>query len=69
MNRNNITEWYGRIEEAQPFPDINYWQSQDDAKKFDAVREMVIEAYLIKGVDLRGSRLQRTVGGLQRGKS
>jgi hypothetical protein len=69
MTRSNITEWYGKIEDAKPFPDIEYWQSQDDAKKFDAVREMVIEAYLIKGVDLRGSRLQRAVGGLQRRKS
>ena len=69
MTRTNVTEWYGKIEDATPFPDIEYWQSQDDAKKFDAVREMVIEAYLIKGVDLRGSRLQRTVGGLQRRES
>ena len=69
MTRSSVTEWYGKIEDAKPFPDIEYWQSQDDAKKFDAVREMVIEAYLIKGVDLRGSRLQRTVGGFQRRKS
>ena len=61
-----MTEWYGRIEDAELFPDIEYWQAQDDTTKFNAVWEMVIEAHLIKGEDLRGARLQRTVGRLQR---
>ena len=66
MTKSNITEWYGRLEDAQPFPDLEYWQSQDDKTKFDAAWEMVIEAHLIKGEDLRESRLQRTIGALQR---
>ncbi|MGH9754842.1 MAG: hypothetical protein ACREA2_18855 [Blastocatellia bacterium] len=60
-----VTEWYGRLEEAEPFPDLDYWLSQDDAAKFDAAWEMVIEAHWIKGEDIRESRLQRSVGGLQ----
>ena len=39
---------------------------QDDAAKFDAAWEMVIEAHQIKGEDISESRLQRTVGGFQR---
>ncbi len=66
MTRRNITEWYGRLEDSEPFPDLEYWQSQDDETKFDAAWEMVIEAHLIKGEDLRESRLQRTIGSLQR---
>lgn len=61
-----VSEWYGRLEDAEPFPDLGYWLSQDDAAKFDAAWEMVIEAHQIKGEDIRESRLQRSVGGLQR---
>jgi hypothetical protein len=61
-----ITEWYGRLEDAETFPDLGYWLSQADAAKFDAAWEMVIEAHQIKGEDIRESRLQRSVGGLQR---
>jgi hypothetical protein len=60
------SEWYGRAEDVKSFPDIEYWQAQDDITKFDAVREMVMEAYLAKGVDLRGSRLQKTVESYKR---
>jgi hypothetical protein len=45
VTRENISEWYGRAEDVKSFPDIEYWQGQDDAKKFDAVHEMVMEAY------------------------
>lgn len=61
-----VTEWYGRQEDAELFPDLSYWLSQDDAAKFEAAWEMVIEAHQIKGEDISESRLQRTVGGLQR---
>ncbi len=61
-----LTEWYGRLEDAEPFPEIRYWQAQSDAAKFAAVWEMVLEAHQLKGEDLSESRLQRTIGGLQR---
>lgn len=61
-----VTEWYGRLEDAQPFPDLDYWQAQSDAAKFEAAWEMVLEAHQIKGEDISESRLQRSVGGLQR---
>ena len=66
MTQRTITEWYGKVEDAELFPDLAYWQAQDDKTKFDAVWEMVVEAHLIKGRNLRESRLQRTVGMLQR---
>lgn len=61
-----VTEWYGRLEDAQPFPDLDYWQAQSDAVKFEAAWEMVLEAHQIKGEDISESRLQRAVGGFQR---
>ncbi len=67
--KREMTVWYGRIEDAERYPDIDYWQSQPDAKKFDAAWQMVIEAYAIKGEDISELRLQRSVGGLQRRRS
>lgn len=65
MQERVIKEWYGRFEDAELFPDIEYWKHQSDLAKFDAAWDMVIEAHLIKGEDLRESRLQRAIGGLQ----
>jgi hypothetical protein len=61
-----VTEWYGRLEDAEPFPDLDYWLAQPDVAKLEAAWEMVLEAHQLKGEDLRESRLQRSVGGLQR---
>ena len=61
-----MTVWYGRREDAERYPDVAYWQSQPDEKKFEAAWQMVIEAYRIKGEDISELRLQRSVGGLQR---
>jgi hypothetical protein len=66
LTQRTVTEWYGKIEDAERFPDLEYWQSKDDAARFAAVWELVIEAHLIKGEDLRGARLQRSVESLQR---
>ena len=63
-----IVEWYGRLEDAPLFPDLEYWQSPSDTSKFQAVHDMIIEAHLIKGEDLRGARLQRTVEHFERGR-
>ncbi len=62
----NMKVWYGRREDADRYPDVEYWKSQTDEKKFEAAWQMVIEAYAIKGVDLRESRLQRSVASFQR---
>lgn len=65
-NGRKMTVWYGPLKDAKRYPDVSYWQAQPDEKKFEAAWKMVLEAYAIKGVDLSESRLQRTVGGLQR---
>lgn len=64
--KREIKEWYGRLEDAELFPDLKYWQAQDDKTKFNAVWEMVLEAHLIKGEDLRESRLQRFIEHFER---
>lgn len=66
MNRQAITEWYGRLEDAEPYPDLEYWSRQSDSAKLEAAWEMVLEAHRIKGEDLSESRLQRTVASLKR---
>ena len=69
MKKRDIKIWYGKLEDAERYPDVAYWQSQPDAKKFDAAWQMVLEAYAIKGEDISELRLQRSVGGLQRHRS
>jgi hypothetical protein len=66
LRERNISIWYGKIEEAQKFPDLEYWRQQDDSTKFAAAWEMVVEAHAIKGEDLSESRLQRSIASLQR---
>ncbi len=61
-----IEVWYGRLEDAERFPDLAYWQSQDDNAKVNAAWALIEDAYLLKGIDIRESRLQRTVASLQR---
>ena len=65
MSQRVITEWYGKLEDAGLFPDLDYWREQGDDAKFKTA-EMVIEAHQVKGEDLRESRLQRTVASFQR---
>lgn len=66
LRERNITVWYGRLEDALPFPDLEYWQAQSDEAKFDAAWDMVVEAHAIKGEDLSESRLRRSVASFQR---
>jgi hypothetical protein len=66
LEKRNISVWYGRLEDAEKFPDLQYWQGQSDAAKFAAAWDMVVEAHALKGEDLSESRLQRSVASLQR---
>lgn len=66
--KREIKIWYGRLEDAEKYPDVRYWQSQPDEKKFEMAWKMVIDAHAMKGEDLSESRLQRTVASLQRGR-
>jgi hypothetical protein len=66
VEKRNITVWYGRLEDAEAFPDLQYWQGQSDDAKFTAAWDMVVEAHALKGEDLSESRLQRSVASLQR---
>ena len=57
--------WYGKIEDADAYPDVAYWQSQPDEFKFDVAWQMVIDAHAMKGEDISESRLQRSVAGIK----
>lgn len=61
-----MTIWNGRRKDAERYPDVAYWQSQPDEKKFEAAWQMVIEAYVLKGLDVSKSRMDKSVGGLRR---
>jgi hypothetical protein len=66
MNKREIKIWYGKLEDAERFPDLKYWQSQPTEKIFDTAWEIVLEAHALKGEDLRESRLQRSIVSFQR---
>ena len=66
VEKRNIKVWYGRLEDAERFPDLQYWQNQSDEKKFAAAWDIVLEAHALKGEDLSESRLQRSVASFQR---
>lgn len=61
----NIKIWYGKVHDAEPYPDVSYWQNQPDRVKFDVAWQMVIEAHAMKGEDISESRLQRSVAGIK----
>ena len=69
VERRHITVWYGRIEDAPRFPDLEYWRAQSDEEKLRAAWEMVLDAHALKGEDLSESRLQRSVARFQRRES
>jgi len=66
MKKREIKIWYGKLEDAEKFPDMKFWQAQSDEKKFATAWEMVLEAHALKGENLRESRLQRTIANFQR---
>jgi hypothetical protein len=49
MNKREIKIWYGKLEDAERFPDLKYWQSQPTEKIFDTAWEIVLEAHALKG--------------------
>ncbi|KXJ98419.1 MAG: hypothetical protein UZ17_ACD001002774 [Acidobacteria bacterium OLB17] len=61
-----MTAWYGRLKDAEKYPDIEYWRAQPHEVVFDTVWQMVVEAHLMKGEDLSESRLQRSIGGFHK---
>jgi hypothetical protein len=60
VEKRNITIWYGKLADAEPFPDLEFWQSQSDETKFAAAWQMVVDAHALKGEDLSGSRLEKS---------
>jgi hypothetical protein len=66
MKEREIKVWYGRLEDAERFPDMKYWRAQSTDMIFDTAWEMVVEAHALKGEDLRESRLQRSIASFRK---
>lgn len=66
MKKREIKIWYGKLEDAEKYPDLKFWQKQSDDAKFAAAWQMVLEAHELKGENLRESRLSRTVANFER---
>ncbi len=56
----------GKLEDLDRSFDIQYWQSQTPAARFQATWELILHAAKVKGLDVRELRLQRSVATFQR---
>ena len=66
MDRSNITERTGKLEDLDRSFDIAFWRAQDAKARFDATWELITHAARVKGNDVRQLRLQRTVEHFQK---
>ena len=56
----------GKLEDLDRSFDIQFWQSQTPAARFQATWELILHAAKVKGLDVRELRLQRSVETFQR---
>ena len=56
----------GKLEDLDRSFDIQFWQSQPPAVRFQATWELILHATRVKGLDVRELRLQRSVETFQR---
>ena len=66
MNRGNVTERTGKLQDLDRSFDIEFWQNQDAKARFDATWELIVHAMRVKGQDVRQLRLQRSVEHFQK---
>ncbi len=59
----------GSVAEMDRSFDIEFWQSQDDAARFNAAWELVVFAHELRGQKEDELRLQRTVESIERRES
>jgi len=65
MTNNNITEFYGKINNSREF-DYNFWQQQSPVHIFNAAYEMICDYLLLKENNVNEPRLQRAVESFQK---
>ena len=56
----------GKIADLDRSFDLQFWQAQTPAARFDAAWELIVHAARIKGQDVRQLRLHRSVETFQR---
>ena len=61
-----VTEAYRRIGDPDDRFDIDFWQSQGDLAIFQAARQLVLDAQILKNGHADEPRLQRTVESFHR---
>ena len=66
MLRTGFVERKGRIEELDRTFDLQFWQAQPPAARFDATWEIIVHYTRVKGLDVRQLRLDRSVETFQR---
>lgn len=58
--RSGFRERKGKIEDLDRSFDVEFWQTQPPAARFDAAWELVLHYAKVKGIDVRQLRLHRS---------
>ena len=66
MTRAGFVERKGRIDKRDRSFDLRFWQAQSPEARFNAAWELVVHYAMVKGLDARQLRLQRTIETFQR---
>lgn len=66
MRKRIVMERFGRLKDLERSFDLEFWQCQDAGVRFAAAWDLVVTASLIKGINARELRLQRSVENFQR---
>lgn len=66
MIKTNILERRGKLSEMDRSFDLQFWQAQPSAVRFQASWELVVHYGRVKGLDVHQLRLQRSVENFQR---
>ena len=64
--RTEFVEKRGKIKDLDRSFDLRFWQTQTPQVRFSAAWELVVHAWRVKGIDVRQSRLYRSVETFQR---
>lgn len=66
MEKSEVMMRRGRIRDLDRSFDIQFWQDQEPAARFNAAWELIVHAWRVKGRDVRQLRFQRSVEAFQR---
>ena len=66
MDKTRVMDRKGKLSDLDRSFDLAFWQAQTPEARFDAAWELIVHYAMVKGIDVRQLRLQRSVESFQR---